>query len=359
MQATITYLLSKQAQRAQMAATGQPVARKQTATVDITAEDLEYYPVNDDGTIEIDLTGGRHSVYQPYNLRNLMMVGGGHIEHSAIPDIPAIVRAGRDYAEAEKQQVKDKAVHDAEAARQRAAQLVVDLASLTDRVMADPNARWCGGTDRDVRWGADSWTSTEKLRSLDGWGVISAELERRKAADESEAIAKEAVKTEAIAAFVAASGDALLIEQYAAGLLCRKAVISRMAAAALDAAGLPRKCEDPTVCDDSDCPCGDAVATCIPPEVYRRWKAIGPEVKTAAINPSLTSMSGEPVQVVSHGPLPEGSTVEFHEVRECLKPEPGSYDTLDDGDETAGPTEYHAVVTIPSGPFKFTRRVKV
>ena len=27
--------------------------------------------------------------------------------------------------------------------------------------------------------------------------------------------------------------------------------------------------------------------------------------------------------------------------------------------ETAGPTEYHAVVTISSGPFQFTRRIKL
>ena len=40
MQATVTYLLSEQAQRAQMAATGQPVARTQTMTIELTPGDL-------------------------------------------------------------------------------------------------------------------------------------------------------------------------------------------------------------------------------------------------------------------------------------------------------------------------------
>src|SRR5258708_39817988 len=54
MQATITYLLTEQAQRAQMAATGQPVARKQTMTVEGAAEDLELCTVADDGTATIE-----------------------------------------------------------------------------------------------------------------------------------------------------------------------------------------------------------------------------------------------------------------------------------------------------------------
>lgn len=38
MQATITYLLSEQAQKAAILATGQPVARKQSTTIDVTEQ---------------------------------------------------------------------------------------------------------------------------------------------------------------------------------------------------------------------------------------------------------------------------------------------------------------------------------
>ena len=46
-------------------------------------------------------------------------------------------------------------------------------------------------------------------------------------------------------------------------------------------------------------------------------------------------------------------------MRNCLRTD-GEPDYDERGDaETAGPTEYHAVVTIPSGPFQFTRRIKL
>ena len=54
MQATVTYLLTEQAQRAQMAATGQPAARKQTMTIEVTADDLPLCKVAEDGTLSID-----------------------------------------------------------------------------------------------------------------------------------------------------------------------------------------------------------------------------------------------------------------------------------------------------------------
>ena len=56
MQATITYLLTEQAQRAQMAATGQPVARKQVKTVEITADQLPLLAMAEDGTPYLDIS---------------------------------------------------------------------------------------------------------------------------------------------------------------------------------------------------------------------------------------------------------------------------------------------------------------
>ena len=106
-------------------------------------------------------------------------------------------------------------------------------------------------------------------------------------------------------------------------------------AAALDACGVPAACPDPVLCVNSECPCEDSTVDCIPPAIYRTWKAFT---------------------------LPEGSTVEFHRVRNCLRTdgEPDyDNDLLARYRETAGPTEYHAVVTISSGPFQFTRRIKL
>ena len=58
MQATITYLLTEQAQRAQMAATGQPVARKQVVVEELPLEFLAspYTAIAADGSITVDLT---------------------------------------------------------------------------------------------------------------------------------------------------------------------------------------------------------------------------------------------------------------------------------------------------------------
>jgi len=55
MQATITYRLTEQAQRAQMAATGRPVARKQTITVEVPTEDLGLMQVTETGELYLDL----------------------------------------------------------------------------------------------------------------------------------------------------------------------------------------------------------------------------------------------------------------------------------------------------------------
>ena len=62
MQATITYLLSEQAQRAQIAATGQPVARKQSVAVEVSTElflrgtKAQVLAIDASGTVTADLT---------------------------------------------------------------------------------------------------------------------------------------------------------------------------------------------------------------------------------------------------------------------------------------------------------------
>jgi hypothetical protein len=190
---------------------------------------------------------------------------------------------------------------------------VYDISSSSSPIVAAAHARW-------------------KARGAEAARVADAAAEVR-----------EAAKTDAIDAFVAASGDALLQQQYADELLCRKTVIGRMANAALDAAGLPAECPDSVVCQDNDCPCGDSGVDCIPPAVYARWKHMQapPDPEVNLPNPRLM--------------LPDGSTVEFRKVLNCTRDEDGVMDPEDQ----PGPTEYHALVTIPSGPFQFTRRIKV
>ena len=120
----------------------------------------------------------------------------------------------------------------------------------------------------------------------------------------------------------------MLIEQYEDGLVARKRLVGLMANAALDAAGLPAEC-NATVCQDSDCPCGDESVESIPPAAYAVWHPI------------------------KRG-LPDGYSVEFRRVRSCRHLEQWEED-----EDRAGATEYHARVTIPSGPFEFTRRIKL
>ena len=154
--------------------------------------------------------------------------------------------------------------------------------------------------------------------------ATTAAADRKKAAE----AALEQAKTDAIAAWVAGCGDTLLQQQYTDGLLARKDVVSLMAAEALDAAGLPAESGEPKTCQDLDCPCGEDTVATISTEVYARWKTIGP--------------------------LPEGSTVKFLRVREHFGSDDGNLDA-----ETAGPVEYHALVTVLLGPFRFTRRIKL
>jgi hypothetical protein len=392
MQATITYLLTEQAQRAQMAATGQPVARKQTMTIEISAEDLPLCTVGTDGGISLDATAARHW--------NALLAAGWHEAHPIeapvfAPDVLADIRRGNGIQEAVR--VDLLAAASAHVLNTPGISLSdmscyvyvpksllrADQQSIAHKLTAVDASKWdtYGVYGRDLSGEAQAVLLARHKTAVEAWHAkqsaavdfffahpalrltvtyhndltisttdttagnvtltygsprydeLSAEAQRRNAADEASAkaaaAAKEALKTAAIDAFVAASGDGLLIQQHAEKLLCRKTVIARMADAALDACGLPAEYPDSTVCDDSDCPCGDRVVDCIPPAIYAAWK-------------SFT--------------LPEGSTVEFRRVRDCRS---AADEEWEDNDDRATAEYYVAVVTIPSGPFQFTRRVRL
>ena len=292
MQVTITYLLTEQAQRAQMAATGQPVARAHTVTEEIPVELL------DSPLARIDETGAiSFNLSQPIGVhRDGTLSGSAYGYGTVYPQFSAMPESGLS------------------AIRTRMAEIEAYQAQMRSAA-------------------ADAATRQAELDRLD-----AEQREKQKiAADEAASIkaATEAAKAAAIDAFVGQSGDAMLIEQHAARLLCRKTVISLMAGDCLDRY-LPAECPDSVVCENSRCPCMDTRQDCVPPDIYAAWKAMGD--------------------------MPTGTTVEFRKVRKCLSDEDteGAFKCLSDEDtEGAGPVEYHAIVTIPSGPFQFERRIKL
>lgn len=98
MQATITYMLSETAQRAAMVATGQPVERKQTVTVEVPIEDLDLMQVAENGTLYLDLISS-----SAYTQRKWMgkSTDDYHALVDAGCDIIAALRAGRDKEKAD------------------------------------------------------------------------------------------------------------------------------------------------------------------------------------------------------------------------------------------------------------------
>ncbi len=382
MQATITYLLTEQAQRAQMAATGQPVARRQSMTIEVTPDDLPLCEVANDGSISVSVVPNKPALFCAgwHNANPIEAV-------SYAPDVLADIRRGQailDAAYTGACRIASQYVRDSDLSCDRPENSYYVYVPYTvlpkspflhahPRVDASKYDRYgIYSTDLDAdaidllrtrsaaqarQYDQDVSAALDRLDNYDsgariGVGninvydvsssssrtVAAAYLRWKGRKAEADALAaslanaREDAKTEAIAAFVAASGDAMLIQQHKEGLLCRKTITSRMATAALDACGLPAACPNPVVCDNNECPCGDSTVDCIPPDIYRTWKAFT---------------------------LPEGSTVEFHRVRNCLRTDGEPYYNERGDAETAGSTEYDAVVTIPSGPFQFTRRVKL
>ena len=297
MQATITYLISAEAQRAQMAATGKPVARRQTTTEDVPAEWLtsHYCKISADGDVTFDL-GVSVQINEQGELSR-----GSNWTHIG-PELDAQPASGL-----EALQTLTDAIT-AEMVKQAAAYAVrqTEMAKLLAQRKAED-------AERNTRYAEE-----KRLKAIADDAAKAEEAERERA------------KSAAIDAFIAASGDDLLIAQHAERMVCRNEIISRMAESVL--AFLGPECLDSVVCEDSGCKCQDIVVKCLPNRIYAGWKSIS---------------------------LPEGASAEFRKVRNCLKTA-----AEDCGDErfmedTAGPVEYHAIVTVPHGPFQFVRRIQL
>ena len=336
MQATITYLLTEQAQRAQMAATGQPVARKQTILEDVP-NDLATSPlvsINEDGSASISLSS-LPSITDDGEINRYGNVGFlfSRVPESGLAAVQEAL-ADIDRRRADKLAQIEKRKRDAELMRVKEERAI-------DMFLADPDARGsASGKGRIMFVDADlthlSRTGTGYTIDLDHterWREARTEIERRHDADvaakEAAEAAKEQAKQDYIAAWIAEHGDRDTRDQFAEGLLSRNAALTMIAEHCFSSHGISEAVKVSEPCDDRECPCCDDTVETLPRRVYPAWR----EFKAK---------------------LPEGSKATFSKVRQCLRDEDW------DGDgETAAPAYYTADLTVPCGPFQFERRVKL
>lgn len=342
MQATITYFLTEEAQRAQMAATGQPVARKQLTIVEIAAENLAMMQVSEDGTPYLDLTEGwlhpqtdwlrkAEALSDLEGMRNGSRVSNMYCGfRAANPDVLALMRRGREKIVAEEAAARDE--EDAEIRKFLASDTPVTgeyalthighvdirgrIDALAQEYMAEAKRRY------RAHQSAEQAKKMERER-------IAAE---QQAAREASAAIAEQEKQDFIRTWIAANANEETRQQFEDGLLCRKAMLSMIADAAFAQFGVPEAVEIGETCHNRACPCGDSYVDCLPRSIYSAWRPLKAK-------------------------LPEGTEVRFSKVRDCLKDDEGGY-YREDG-ESAGPAYYTADITMPHGPFKFERRVKL
>lgn len=339
MNAKITYLLSETAQRAQMAATGQPVARKQVIDADLPVTDLDVCYVHEDGACLLDCTASpnREALFASLPTGEATY---GSYHFAAVPapaDIPALIRRGRALLASRKAADEDK-----EAIRKEA----IDAAHLRaeeDAVRAfrsDPAARGQYDSQRallaatgpvvDVS-GAVPGGRAIYIRSHPDYDMISAEVRSRNADDlrvrEEADARKEAAKATAISTWVTEHGTDSQRARQADGLLPRDEALTSMAELAFAAAGVPAKAEYRS-CEQQSCSCGFDEIHTLSADAYAAWAT----VKAA---------------------LPEGYAVKFYNNRECSDKD--GYGDVDDA--AALDHIVTANITIPFGPFRFEREI--
>ena len=316
MQATVIYMLSEQAQRDAMAAIGQPVARKHSMTIDITAEDLSLLPIGDDGTINVDVTGATRYL-------DTLILAGWQSENSGLrtsanvlnPPFLAELRTGQMILAENARQKDLVGKENTEYNRQATEGAYLGF-------LADPAARATGPRaliGRDLQSPADYWPEDHTK--------LVAEINRRNEADKAVETAakesKEQAKREYINTWITSNAPPHIQEQYAAGLLARSEALTMIANTAFTATGLPE--EHPVLmCRDTNCPCGIQEVQTIPPAIYSLWREIRHR-------------------------LPDGTIAEFEESRDCIR----------DSDADSGDPYYTVLVKIPHGPFTFERRIKL
>lgn len=337
MQAQITYLLTEQAQRAQMVATGQPVARKQTMMIELAAGDLALFPIQSDGAVSLDLTGynGPRQFTEPLNAAGWHPWNGGSgTESNSInPPVADDIRKGRsilaDKARKAEEQIRANAQHNKEATEAAYQRFMADASlRINQSVLSATGVRaFVGTTVSPSDWFPENHAE------------FMTEIRRRDDADtatkKAEELAKEQAKHEYIARWISEHGDADISEQFTEGLLARSAALSLIADDFFRTLGIPDAVSPQELrhCQNGECPCCDMTVESLPRRIYPSWRDL-------------------------KGMLPKGSRAQFSKVRECLRCDDEEGDWQDGGD-SAGPIYYTADLTVPCGPFQFERRVKL
>jgi hypothetical protein len=339
MQATITYLLTEQAQRDAIRATGSQVRRRQTRTINVGPDDLDLFPIDANGFIELDLTGSIAGQWR----EPLKAAGWAPDGHTGIAsnqfDFPFIEDYRRGLALLAARDAEQKALEEANGQYNQA---------LTERAfqhfLNDPNTR---ASERISDMVED--LTGEELKAPASWfpsdhaGFVS-EIKRRRAleeearkaaarAKEDAEAAKAKFKTEYIDNWIAQVGSAEIKKQHEDGLLARADALRLIADREFEFLAIP-PAHKVHLCQDEECPCGNEGVDGLPPAVYTGWAA----------------------QLLDLIPDGIGATVEFEKSRDCLRDPDGYHEPDNDG---AGKPYYTALIKLPLGPFVFQRRVKI
>jgi hypothetical protein len=322
MQVKITYMLSETAQRAAMAATGQPVARTQTIEAEAALSDLDLFAIGPDGTVTLDMSVPSHrhlnALVTGWSSSPLLW-GAVQTYESLVAAIRAAYAARAAAAEAAAAKEAAKLAAEADYDPALAASLgALQIVGVKDRVRRSPTAA-------PVHPHALSVPSHQPLtrNALAAYHArAAAQRDERTAA----AAAGEAAKLAAIAAWVAEHGTPLQQSRHKDGMLPRAEATELMAAWVMESHGVPAE-DDRQICTDGSCPCSESEITALPECAYTAWVSL-------------------------RKGLPDGYTVSFQRVKECpSRNEWGDCDADAVGCHTA------AYLTIPYGPFRFERQV--
>jgi len=328
MNARITYCLTEAAQRDAMAATGVPVARIQTIDAEIPTGDLDLFAIAADGTPSLDMSVPSHrhlNVLVPGWSSSPYLWASTQSYESIIAHLRAAY-AARDARDAAATTAGQAAIA-AEAEYDCTLAAALDALQVTaesDRVQRTPAADPVH--PRRLSMPAHMPLSrTAQAAYCARWdGQRKAEAEAAAAAEQ----AKDAAKLAAISAWITRHGTLLQQARHADGLLPRAEATRLMAAWVMFQYSVPDE-DDAQVCTHTDCPCSEFEYTSLPESAYEVWVAV-------------------------RDGLPEDHTVTFWRVREC--PPADEY-----GGRDGSTPSYHmaAYITIPYGPFQFTRQIRL
>lgn len=329
MQAKITWTLTESAQLAQMAATGQPVARKQTHVIEVSPADLELLRADEAGNLSAEIDHTRINYIIDAVPR--VQVGATPEEAWAAYKAAYVARKAKiEAARADEERGIARRLAETEAADAAAAAWIDARSDEYDPWNVLPQAISAAGIrtpDMDAKLPL-ARAAYERLKARS-----AAHLERKKAAAAEREAAKEAYINE----WIEKNADADTQQQHRDGLLDRKAALALIAGEAFAAAGVGDAYE-PVICDDASCPCRREDIDTLPREAYAAWR----QMKAA---------------------LPENVSAAFEVVHQCMRDEYSNEGReaprwLSQGEEAAAP-QYAALIKLPVGPFTFKRLVRL